>query len=307
MLVKTLAGKSISRQVHNEHLSQIQSRNEDRFNKELRLQQIDRNLDQLFPSNSTVFKKVSIQHFPQGMEVHINENYECYSEPDVRDEYRGVRGEGEREDNKERAARRAKTNVRKRCKAIQADCMLTLTYREVVTDPKRVAADLKALVTRFRSLGAFEYVATLELQKRGALHVHIACQQFPAYLKNEHGVRVKSYQLISSMWSRIVGRGQGNVNFTRPRGSNSAHRVAAYIGKYVGKGIESAAFNAKSYWSSRGIVVPKPIKMVYPASMSTYDIVGIIARQFFELGLTDICQYADKLGKFYWFSANRPH
>ena len=43
MLVKTLAGKSITRQVHSEHLSQIQSRNEDRFNKELRLQQIDRN------------------------------------------------------------------------------------------------------------------------------------------------------------------------------------------------------------------------------------------------------------------------
>lgn len=306
MLVKTLAGKTISRQAHNEHIDVIQQKNYIDFKNKLRLQHIDKELDVLFPTESTVFKQVSIQHFASGMEVHINENYECYMEPDIREKFNGVRGEGERDDNKERSARRAKTNVRKRCKAIQADCMMTLTYRDVVTDEKRVAADLKALTNRLRSLGNFEYIATLELQKRGSLHVHIACQQFPSYLKNMHGVRVKSYQLISSMWSSIVGRGNGNVNFTKPRGSNSAHRIASYIGKYVGKGIETAAFNAKSYWSSRGIVVPKPVKTIYAGTVSTYEIVELIARQFYSLGYSDIAQYADKLGKFYWFSASKP-
>ena len=252
-------------------------------------------------------KTVTIHEFPNGVEVFIDEAAETYQDMCVfQENERTKRGEGDREENKERAGRRAKTQVRRRCKAIQADCMLTLTYRELVTDEKRVQADLKALVKRFRSIGAFEYVACLETQKRGALHVHLACQQFPAYMLNEHGVRVKSYNLIRSMWWRIVGRGNGNVDLTRPRGRNSAHRIASYIGKYVGKGIEDSVFNAKSYWSSKGIVMPKPIRLVFDRAESTWDIISLVFQDLYARGLTDVAQYHDKMGEFYWFSASKP-
>jgi hypothetical protein len=314
MIDSTLSQKSAKQQQFDTHLAKIQAGSQAKFNSRFKLQQNEKlvceltGYDELNPHGRNEWKRVSIHSFPDGVEVHINERYETWSEPDENAVQRpkGKRGEGAREDNKDRSARRAKTQVRRRCKAIQADCMLTLTYREVVTDEKRVQADLKALVKRLRTLGAFEYVATLELQKRGSLHVHLACQQFPAYLKNDHGVRVKSYDLIRSMWHRIIGKGNGNVDLTRPRGRNSAHRIASYIGKYVSKSISGAEFNAKSYWSSAGIVMPKPRRIVFGSEYSTWDIVSLVASDFFQKGLTDIAQYADVLGGFLWFSASRP-
>ena len=55
------------------------------------------------------------------------------------------------------------------------DCMLTRTYREDITDYDRVESDFKEFRTRLRTLGEFHYVATLERQQRGAIHIHVAC------------------------------------------------------------------------------------------------------------------------------------
>ncbi|WP_310159871.1 hypothetical protein [Herbaspirillum sp. 1173] len=153
----------------------------------------------------------------------LDEGYETHSDGQIFDYATEVeeptkRGEGDHEKARIAAARRAKTKVRRLAKMLEADCLLTLTYRECMTDYARVEADFKAFRERLRSLGEFHYVATLEVQKRGALHVHIACQQFPAWLKNEHGMRVRSWNLIRSMWRRVVGKNNGNVDFTRPRG-----------------------------------------------------------------------------------------
>lgn len=259
---------------------------------------------------SKVWKTVTIHQFPDGVEVFIDEAKRTWSDGadfDDIDEKKAKRGESEdRERSIERAARRAKTQVRRRCKMIQANCMMTLSTRENIQDIDRIQAMFKAFRVRLATLGDFQYVATIEKQQRGALHVHIACQQFPAYLRNEHGVRVKSYALISSMWSRVVGRGNGNVNFTKPRGRNSAHRIASYIAKYVSKKVSEAALNAKSYWSSKNIEMPKPERIWYDGATSTYDIVVAIAKQFAIKGYTDIAQYADSMNQFHWFSASSP-
>lgn len=259
---------------------------------------------------SKVWKTVTIHQFPNGVEVFIDEAKRTWSDgaefDDIGDK-KAKRGESEdRERSIERAARRAKTQVRRRCKMIQADCLMTLTYRENMQDIERAQADFKALRKRLESIGEFVYVATIEKQQRGALHIHIACQQFPFWLRNEHGVRVKSWALIQSMWSRVVGRGNGNVDFTKPRGRNSAHRVASYIAKYVSKKVSEAALNAKSYWSSRAISMPKPEVIWYDGDTSTYDIVVAIAKQFALKGYTDIAQYADSMNQFHWFSASSP-
>ena len=267
---------------------------------------LDKFLRNVNPDAFTRRKSVTINEFPHGVEVYINENHETCSDGSLFVEVeRTKRGEGDREKNQARAARRAKTQVRRRCKMIQADSMLTLTYRENMQDFERLQRDVKAFVTRVRSLGPFEYVLCVERQQRGALHVHMACQAFPAWMKNEDGVKVKSYNLIRSIWRRVVGADNGNIDLTRPR-RNGAHRIASYIAKYVSKSIDDAVFNAKSYWSSKGIPKPKKTRLWFDADVDTWDIVSLVAGDFVSRGYTDIAQFADAKNEFLWFSACAP-
>jgi hypothetical protein len=251
-------------------------------------------------------KSVTIHEFPQGVEVLINENHETCSDGSLyEDRQMGVRGEGDREKNRERAARRAKTQVRRRCKMIGADCMLTLTYRENMQEFERLERDVKAFVARVRALGPFEYVLCVEPQTRGALHVHMACQRFPAWMKNKEGVKVKSYNLIRAIWRSVVGADNGNVDLTQPR-RNGAHRIACYIGKYIAKTFEDARFNAKSYWSSRGIPKPRVTRLWFESSDTTWDIFALVTKWCIDRGLTDFAQYASGFREFHWLAASKP-
>jgi hypothetical protein len=251
-------------------------------------------------------KSITINEFPQGVEVFINENHETCSDGSLFEErVASVRGEGDLEKNRLRAARRAKTQVRRRCKMIQADCMLTLTYRENMQDVERLERDIKAFVARVRALGPFEYVLCVERQQRGALHVHMACQRFPAWMRNAASIKVKSYNLIRAIWRSVVGADNGAINLTSPR-RNSAHRIACYIAKYVSKSLEDAVFNAKSYWSSRGIPKPKKTVLWFDGDTDTWDLVSMVASDFIGRGYTDIAQFADSLNEFHWFAASRP-
>jgi hypothetical protein len=270
-----------------------------------------------------VWKKITINHFPDGVEAFIDEakytwrDGAAFETPeDLRSE-KAERGEGDRAKNIERAGRRAKTNVRRLCKMLKADCMMTLTTRENIQDYGRMDGLFKAFRSRLEAIGGLTYVATYELQKRGAIHIHIACQQFPAWLKNEHGVRVKSYALISSIWSRVVGRGNGNVNFTKPRGRNSCHRIASYISKYVTKQfsklidpltgkVDEERFNKKKYRASRDIPKPRVTVMWFAGDTPTWDLVSMLAQDFKLNGYSDIAQYSDSLNQFHWFAASKP-
>jgi hypothetical protein len=258
--------------------------------------------------NSDVFtrrKCVTISEFPQGVEVLIDENHETCSDGAMYIEAeRTKRGEGDHERSREVAARRAKTQVRKRCKMISADQMITLTYRENMQDMDRLQRDVKAFVARVRALGPFEYVLAIEPQTRGALHVHMACQAFPKWMKNQYGIKVKSFDLIRSIWRSVVGIDNGNTDQTRPR-RNGAHRIACYISKYVSKTFEDATFNAKSYWSSRGIPKPKITKLWFAASDSTGELLALVMDDFLRRGYSDFTHFQDKLNEFHWFAAGR--
>lgn len=54
----------------------------------------------------------------------------------------------------------------------------------------------------------------------------------------------------------MAGSDKGNVDLTQPR-RNGPHRIACHIAKYIAKTLENAVFNAKGYWSRRGIPNPK--------------------------------------------------
>jgi hypothetical protein len=168
---------------------------------------------------------------------------------------RARRGESEkREENDDDAGRRAKKNVRDKCKAIGADRMVTLTYRENMIDRDTALKHWKAFCRRLGKVTKFHYVAVIEEQERGALHFHVA-------------VRGRQcYALLRSIWQRVVGlgpdgqkMGQSHVRDPRSFGfaGKGAHRMASYISKYCGKDMQCRELNQKRYFASRGIALPE--------------------------------------------------
>jgi len=158
------------------------------------------------------------------------------------------------------AANRAKKKVRHLCKAMAADSLLTLTYRANEQDLDRVKKDLKEFNRRvLRVLPGFCFVAGFEQQKRGAWHVHCAVQRIPSELPASNGVKVRSFNVLRSIWRSITKDRGGNVDVSKGKKNRSAARIAAYISKYVTK-----AFVEGEKWVNRwakygAIKAPEPV------------------------------------------------
>lgn len=162
-----------------------------------------------------------------------------------------------------RAARRAKTRVRHCCKAIGADLLMTLTYQVNQQDLARCKAHLKEFVRRvYRVWPEFRAVAGFEQQKRGAWHVHLACARLPAAL-TRNGIKVKSFDLLRSIWRSVVGTDGGNVDVQRKKRNSrkSPARIAAYLSKYVTKNFADGE-KWSNRWTSYGAIPgAKPIDL----------------------------------------------
>lgn len=159
---------------------------------------------------------------------------------------RAKRGESENsEQNLLDAAKRAKQQVRLRCKAIGADRMITLTYASNMVDKPLLKKHFDAFRRRMSKYRAFHYVAVCERQKRGAWHMHIAVRG-----------RVV-YNLVRSIWRSVIGE-QARVHVRDPfREKGLRHKLASYLSKYITKDFEEHSLNEKRYWASRGVVVPE--------------------------------------------------
>jgi len=197
------------------------------------------------------------------------------------------------DDNLMDSAKRAKQQVRMRCKAIQADRMITLTYRENVTEKARLKKDFDALRRRLARLGQFHYVAAPERQKRGAWHLHVA-------VKGR-----QNYRLLRSIWQSIVGVGNGQVNVRNPfKEKGLRHKLAGYLAKYITKDYQEHELNEKRYWTSRGIVVPENMPIHHIGSDSPEEALNVVFQAALKVGATlDRCQvyWRQELGVF-WLS-----
>ena len=167
--------------------------------------------------------------------------------------YEASKADQERDaaENRKRATRRARTKVRRLCKAKGLDTLLTLTYRENMVDRERIARDLDVFVKRVRRvIPGFEYVCAFETQKRGAWHAHLAVRKVLAHYAVK-GRLVKSYDLLRSMWRGVVGLDNGNVDVSRNRNvSRSSAKLASYLSKYIGKTFDAASKHVNSYSAS---------------------------------------------------------
>lgn len=209
------------------------------------------------------------------------------------------RGESEnRESNDVDAGKAAKKAVREKCKTIGADRMVTLTYRENVTDREKALADWKAFTRRMRKYKAFHYVAVMELQERGAIHFHVAVQGR------------QCYHLLRSIWLSIVGntadgKSGGNVDVRNPArfgfGKDGVHKLAAYIAKYCTKSMECRQLDQKRFFASRGIVKPEVLawKLHSNDMLSAVQVAFAIAA---EGNLSDMVVYHNKGLQTIWIA-----
>lgn len=217
---------------------------------------------------------VRVQRFPDGQQevvsfsVAVRRHFQ-----EIRLRPRGARGKREKlehetdDDVSTKASKslqtsieRSKRMVRKRCKAIRADRMLTLSTRANETRIEVWSKWWDEFRRRLNKLQDFHYVAVLEKQQRGAWHIHVAVSGR------------QNWKLLRSIWLAVISKSgtDGAVNdstggfkkycaFKRIGGKGRAmrHRIATYIAKYIGKDANVSSFNKKRYWTSRGIVVPE--------------------------------------------------
>lgn len=180
------------------------------------------------------------------------------------------RGDGDREANVARARRRAKRQVRHKAKAVAVNSLWTLTYRALVTDRDLVWRHVDAFRRRVVSvLGDWKYIAVIEKQERGALHVHLATHSLPVRLERG-GVKVKSWDVMRAIWRSVVGELGGNFDEAKRKkrwGGRKAVRgagaIASYIGGYVAKDFDDCGLNRKRYSASRGIELPEAVRQEF--------------------------------------------
>lgn len=137
---------------------------------------------------------------------------------------------------------RARKTVRHKLMMMQADRMLTLTYRENMTDLEIGWKHFKkfSALMKWRFKERWTYVCVPEYQKRGAIHFHLAISGF------------YPVDTVRKLWRQVVG--EGNIDITSPakikRNSWNPRRIAGYLSKYISKN-DSVIFNRRRYSSAR--------------------------------------------------------
>jgi hypothetical protein len=159
---------------------------------------------------------------------------------------------------------RAKKEMRHKLLMMQSDRMLTLTYRDNVTD-LNLAYNHLAKFEKYcrRYWREFPFVAVPEFQKRGAVHFHIALNRF------------YHVGILRAFWHKAIGSKDGNIHITSPTTGGQWNRVkiARYMAKYMAKAVDQQEIGRKRYSSSRGIPEPKKTVLFITPGPNTFRLI----------------------------------
>lgn len=192
------------------------------------------------------------------------------------------RGMGDREKSQESAARRAKQEVRHKCKAMAINALWTLTFRENVTDREVALRCLDRFRRRVATvIPGWRYIAVPERQERGAWHIHIATHALPMRLTDK-GVKVKSWNVVRGIWRSVAGKLGGNFDEAKKKGRwgtgkpmRGAGAIARYIAGYVAKDMKESELNRKRYSASKGIEVPDAYRALFDGDTSMAELISL--------------------------------
>lgn len=209
--------------------------------------------------------------------------------------------------NLKRAARRAKTRLRRTVKVLGLDALLTLTYRENQQDLSLCKRHLKEFVRRIKCvLPGFVYVAAFEPQKRGAWHVHMAIHALPRELPASNGVRVKSFNVVRAIWRSVVGSLGGNIDQARRKrfSRQSTGKLAGYLSKYMLKAFEDGDQWSNRYSGSQGVEIPEAVRMRFVGA-SLAELIGLVFDEV-AAGPADVTTWLSRWGDLFYMSTESP-
>lgn len=167
-----------------------------------------------------------------------------------------------------RSVNRSKKEMKRRCLMINADHMLTLTYRENEQCLDKTSQDFARFIRLVRvRFPDFQYVAVHEYQKRGSIHYHLAIHGF-------YPVTFLRFCWLKAITppAQAFTKSFGNIDIQcNAYGAQwQKGKIARYLVKYMGKNIQDTDVSRKRYSSSRGI--PEPLHYVYFLPLGTATI-----------------------------------
>lgn len=132
------------------------------------------------------------------------------------------------------------------CNYDDKSTFLTLTFKDNVQDIEIANREFTLFIKKLKRYlkQDVKYIATWELQKRGAIHYHLVLFSVP-YIQNDK---------LSEMW----GNGYIKINKIKETVKNEA--IGVYITKYFTKDIDKKAKQKKAYFCSRNLNKPREIK-----------------------------------------------
>lgn len=214
--------------------------------------------------------------------------------------------------NLSRAVRRSKQNIRWLCKAMDADRLFTLTYRENQTDREQARADFKKFLRLVRSgwrgqvgVPDWQYVAVLEKQERGAYHIHCAVKGF----QRIKFLRMAWYKALGAAVDASGEDTPGQVNVTNPDKARWGHtgrqwkvnKLAGYLTKYLSKTFDDTMAEKRRYWHCRQIVQPVKQRFWVSGSDICQAIKATIGLLDFHVGLGNtFSHWLSSSGDAYW-------
>ncbi|MGG5369354.1 hypothetical protein IGI67_000960 [Enterococcus sp. AZ196] len=135
---------------------------------------------------------------------------------------------------------------------------LTLTFKEAVEDIDYANYEFNKFIKRLNydlyktKKAQLKYIATWELQKRGAIHYHLILFDFP-YIP---------FKRLESIW------GHGYIKINKIDVDSIENR-GRYISKYFDKDLEIKNHKKKAFFKSQNLISPTLIKKL---SNSPYNI-----------------------------------
>ena len=117
------------------------------------------------------------------------------------------------------------------------------------------------------------------------------------------GVRVKSYDVIRSIWRGVTGEhgGTANVGKDKPWKRYSPGRLAAYLSKYMLKAFEAGEDWSNRYSGTQGVEIPATVRVrfVGESLASRVDLVYSEVAQ----GPRDVFTWLSRFGDAFYISS----
>jgi len=145
---------------------------------------------------------------------------------------------------------RSKRIVYQKILTLNADTLLTMTYRDNMEDLETAWKHFRKFSKMMKArYSRWSYVCVPERQGRGAIHFHLAITGY------------YHWNTVRCFWREAIG-GEGNVDFKKGKSKKGQYitdpkKIARYLSKYLTKQ-DMVEFNKRRYSSSR-ITLPSPI------------------------------------------------